>query len=145
MNQSTYHRFKSIPTPRVISYNINSYGSRATSKKARARQAKVLANLKHLAKHVDILLIQETKTAALTDFYTNLLPAFEPFKNPEPDSDDSAGTDIFVRRTFMQHFELTHKIIVEGHVHFVLFMPNDTSLFVEPFASTYFRIELHDK
>ena len=61
LNRSPFHRYKAIPTPRIITLNVNTLGINEHSD--RARFNKVYRCLKHLAKGGDVLLLQETNSA----------------------------------------------------------------------------------
>ena len=61
-NRKIYHRYKHIPTPRIVINNITAYSHSRTDPKGYQRQQKVIGNLSALSASADILLTQETKT-----------------------------------------------------------------------------------
>ena len=61
-----YRYTPSIPTPRIVSYNLRGDSSKPTGPASIARQARVIANMKQLMADNDILLVQETRTPFIT-------------------------------------------------------------------------------
>ena len=135
-NREKRHRYKHIPTPSITTYNTTSYSSRSTDKEGLYRRQRLVHNLTTLARQTDVVLCQETKTKETAVMYSTLLqPSHEPFKNPNPDSNVSAGTDIFVARSFGHSFLIEPIIIVAGFAQALHFYPKgEDSLFLAPFT-----------
>ena len=125
LNPRSYQRYKKIPTPRVVSLNLDgvSAGHTATARRKRVRKV-----LRGLARNADVLLLQETNTT-LSDFRRLcLVPGFDEVVNPD-------RTAILIRNSFAESFQLTEFVVCEGHIHGVRFAPlADDSLFTSSFA-----------
>lgn len=123
-NRSIHHRFKYIPTPRVAIYNVDSYSSRREDRDGLARRNRLYHNLNTIAKASDVVLTQETKTESSSIEYEYLLqPHWETFRNPNPDSNISGGTDMFVSKKFLDSFIISHEKIVPGFLQALHFYP----------------------
>ena len=136
MNNLIHHRHKYIPTPRVLIYNTNSYSSRPGNKEGERRQNRLQHNLNTLAKTSDIVMTQETKTESTSIVYNYFLqPHWKVYSNPNPDSLNSAGTDIFVSKTFLRNFRVDHLKVIPGYLQVLhLYPKTDDSLFLTPFT-----------
>ena len=60
-SNSFHHFFPSLPTPRIVSYNVRTYSSTAKDAAFISRKRKVQANLRSVMRHADVVLVQETK------------------------------------------------------------------------------------
>ena len=135
-NRSIHHRYKYIPTTRVAIYNTDSYSSRRDDRQGSARRNRLYHNLHTIAKASDVVMTQETKTESNSIIYNYLLqPHWESFKNPNPDSNISGGTDMFVYKKFLDNFTTSHEIIVPGFLQALHFYPKGReSLFLAAFT-----------
>jgi exonuclease III len=66
---------------------------------------------------------QESRVAEDSAVYDLLLQNFMVYKNPNPLSSNSAGTDIFVRKEFSKHFRIIPAIVVQGYIQSLSFVP----------------------
>jgi len=136
LNPLIFHRFKAIPTPRIVSYNVDSYSSRGTSRASLYRRGRFVQNMDALAANSDVIMTQESKTEKSSVIYRHLLkPRWEPFKNPNPDNNLKGGTDIFVSHSFLSTFTPEHIILIPGYLHAIHLLPkDDDSLFIAGFT-----------
>ena len=135
LNAARHHRFKSLPTCRVISANKRSYSHNPNDKKSKIRRSKVLENISSFATNNDIICLQESHTPADSPFYAclpdSLLP---PFSNPSSDP-SLGGTDILVRKDFALSFDIEPLNVVPGHIQLLRFSPKgDSPLFNQAFS-----------
>ena len=135
-NRKVYHRYKNIPTPRIVINNVTAYSHARTDPKGYQRQRKVVSNLSALSTVADFILTQEIKTEKNSPIYRHLLrPKFRVFSNPHTTNPLIRGTDMFVAESLLKDFIPDPKIIVEGHIHAVIMRPkNGDSLFTVPFT-----------
>ena len=135
-NPNIFHRFKAIPTPRIVSWNADSYSSRGDGKLSLGRRGRFTQNINALATDADVVMTQETKTESSSVIYRHLLrPKWKSFKNPNPDNNLKGGTDIFVSHSFLTKFITEHIILVPGYLHAIHFYPTEEdSLFVVGFT-----------
>ena len=135
-NPNISHRFRTIPTPRIVSWNADSYSSRGDGRFTLERRGRFTQNIEALAANADVVMTQETKTESSSVTYRHLLrPKWKSFKNPNPDNNLKGGTDIFVSHSFLTTFVVEHLILVPGYLHAIHFNPRDEdSLFVVGFT-----------
>ena len=82
------------------------------------------SNLDSLSKNADIVMIQESRVATDSKEYRTILqPHWLCFKNPNPASPNSAGTDIFVHNQFASMFRIKLYVIIAGHIQALTFIP----------------------
>ena len=112
-----------LPTPRIITYNVNSYSHLPSSKSLVSRRNKVLVNIVALLSQCDILLIQETHSPSDSPFYDKLPTSIKVFKNPSLDP-TVGGTDILVHSSFLNLFDpALHVRLSKGCAHYLTFPP----------------------
>ena len=88
-----------IPTPTIVSYNMNGLSAEATSGKQLRRQERVIANLESVSRNADIVCLQESLAKEDAPIFRKLLrPAFHDYHNANPNSLHRGGTVIFVRK-----------------------------------------------
>ena len=134
--------FPSIPTPTLASYNLNGLSAEAVSGDSLERQTRVVANLEALGGAADIICTQESRAGLKARIYRRLLRAqFKVFRNPNPDSTQSGGMDVFVRKTLAEHYDITHTIVLTGFVHVLQFSPNDSK--EPPYSSPFMVINVY--
>ena len=129
------HKYTRIPTPRIISYNVNSYSPNRNDKEGWKRKFRSIKNLNSLALNADVIMTQETRTGKSLLYRHLLRPRWKVFNNPNTDNVLRAGTDIFVSITFLNSFlPPVHEIVVAGHIHALHFSPKEGSVFAVPFT-----------
>jgi len=157
---AVFHKYIHIPTPRITTYNANGYSSAVLSGSGLLRRRKLRANLRSLALGSDVLMTQETRTVARcpgscscshaacdseericpavdSPFYTDFLPGFLRYSNPNPDSSRSAGTDMWIAHRFADSFQIVHSILVPGFIQSLRLVPRSgTALFSKSFSIT---------
>ena len=116
INNSPFHRYKAIPTPRVITLNVNTLGVNVNSD--RARFNKVYRLLKYIAKGADVLLLQETNTDLDVLDGVIRIPGFTSYANP-------GCTAIFIRDAVTVGCSVEPFVITEGYTHGVRVTPTD--------------------
>ena len=115
LNPEPFHRFKEVPTPRVISFNLDGISAgRGTETQKRFR--KIRSCLRQLSHRADVLLLQETNTPLADLTVLSLIPGFSSVANPD-------RTAIFVRDSFAQRFEISEFVVCPGFVHGLSFRP----------------------
>ena len=136
LNNRHYHRYRTIPTLRIASYNTTTYGSNRTDNQGIRRQQKLFKNLESLAHSSDIIMTQETKTQETNLIYRHLLkPQWSSFNNPNTHNPQKAGTDIFVSKLLTDNFDIEPVVIVEGYIQALIFTPKTkSSLFTSSFT-----------
>ena len=160
---STYHFFPSLPTPRIVTYNVRSYSSNAKDVVFVNRKSKIRANLLCVMRHADVVLVQETKLQNHTlykCFDNDWLIYHNPYfvtSNGRKIYSAKAGTEIYVSRKFARNFNIVPECAVAGYVQSVTFYPlADADIDIKhPYFSSSFSIlncylpapsaERHDK
>ena len=115
LNPEPFHRFKEVPTPRVISFNLDGI-SAGKGTETRRRFGKVRSCLRQLARRADVLLLQEVNSPLVDLTGLSLIPGFSSVANPD-------RTAIFVRDSFAQRFEVSEFVVCPGFVHGLSFRP----------------------
>ena len=57
-----YHHYPTVPTPREGTYNICGYSANSNGKQLAERRSKLVGNMRAVMSHLDVLLVQETKS-----------------------------------------------------------------------------------
>ena len=143
-----YHHYPTIPTPRVGTYNICGYSANSNGKRLAERRSKLVDNMRAAMRHLDVLLVQETKIQTpeiralfKKDWFLFRNPYYCGFiLNPsteewEKDYRAVAGGDIYVRASFATNFILKHDMIYTGYLHSDGSIPSDrgsTSKGIDP-------------
>ena len=109
--------YPDFPTFRVSTMNIRGYSSGTQNKE---RRRKVRLNITKVMRHSDVVPVQETKRQDVPVKKT--FPDFKAYRNPLGD-EAKAGEDIFIRRSLLENFNVTHTIHEEGYVHSILLTP----------------------
>ena len=125
INPKAYHRYKKIPTPRVVTLNLQgiSAGHTVTARRKLVRKA-----LRFLARNADVILLQETNTSLASFGSLCLVPGFTEYVNPD-------RTAILLRDSFADTFDVDHFVVCDGHIHGIQLTPkSDLSLFTSSLA-----------
>ena len=136
---SLFHSIYSIPTPRVGLLNAQGYSVDATDRRLINRRRKLVANIRAIMKHVDVLCLVETKLQA--DFFRHQFrrdwcsyanPYYVLDKDPATGRFArryvaAGGCEIYVRISFARNFHVDHTIVTPGHIHYVSFTPREVT------------------
>ena len=120
LNHQKFHRFKAIPTPRVVTMNVNGL---SVGEGSRKKFFRVRACIRALARKADVILLQETNAPHTDLKVLALVPGFTPYANP-------GRTAILVRDSLVVGCAVSDFVVVPGHIHGVRILPlSDDALF----------------
>lgn len=125
-----------IPTPRIVSFNLQGLSANKPDKKSQLRHKVKCDLIIELSKNADIINLQETKLDELdTSTLKYTLPHWNFFYNNL--NSRSQGNMIIVSPQMGKHFNMTHKIITKGATHSLSFRHKGTNPFKRPDFISY--------
>ena len=114
LNAERHHRYKRIPTPRVITLNVR--GLSAAESASGSRLKRVRRTLKSLAGRADVICLQETMCYLKSLVGLKLLPGFRVFANP-------GRTAVLIRESLLVNCTVEERKLDPGYIQSVEVTP----------------------